>query len=148
MPTFRHGKNVTFKVGTAGSPTVLTDISTSCDSVSFPRSADLAETTTFGSSARSYMPGFPTQGFSISGKFDATTDGVLSGLASDGSGTPICIEYRPEGTGAGRVQYAAPGGAGNAGVFCTSYQIASPVNDVVTFTAEFTTNGTITRSTP
>lgn len=146
MPTFRHGKNATIKFGTSGSPTVLTDISNVCDSVSFPRSADLAETTAFGSSARSYMPGFPSNSFSISGKFDATVDAHMAGLVN--IDTPVAVQYRPEGTGASRVQYDAPGGAGAAGVFLTAYNISSPVNDVVTFTAEFTNSLSITRSTP
>ena len=144
MPTFRHGKNAVFKIGTAGSPTVLTDISNTCDSVSYPQQADLAETTTFGSNARSYMPGFPGNNFSVSGKFDVTTDGVLSGLQN--FGTPVAVQYRPEGSGTGKVSYDAVGGAGAAGVFLTSYTISSPVNDVVSFTAEFTNNLTVTRS--
>jgi len=148
MPTFRHGKNATFKLGTTGTPTVLADISTTVDSVSFPRQMDLAETTTFGAGARTYIPGFPNQTFSISGKFDATTDAQLSNLAGDTSGIPVCIQYRPEGTGASRVQYDAVGGSGQPGVYITNYSISSPVNDVVTFTAECTTSGVITRSTP
>lgn len=148
MPTFRHGKNAQFKLGTTGAPTALTDITTSTDSVSFPRQMDLAETTTFTAGARTYIPGFPNQTFSIGGKFDATTDAQLSALAGDTSGIPVCIQYRPEGAGAGRVQYDAPGGAGAAGVYITNYSISSPVNDVVSWTAECTTSGVITRSTP
>src|SRR3954467_12042025 len=145
MPTFRHGKNTIFKVGTAGAPTVLTDISNTLDSVSYPAQADLAETTTFSSSARSYMPGFPGNSFSISGKFDGTTDAVLAGLQN--AATPVAVQFRPSGTLTPGVSYDAVGGAGAAGVFLTSYNISAPVNDVVSFTAEFTNNLAVTRTT-
>jgi hypothetical protein len=145
MPTFRHGKNTIFKVGTSGAPTVLTDISNTLDSVSYPAQADLAETTTFQSSAKSFMPGFPANNFSITGKFDATTDGVLSGLQN--FGTPVAVQFRPSGTLTPGVSYDAAGGAGNPGVFLTNYSISAPVNDVVSFQADFTNNLAITRST-
>lgn len=144
MPTFRHGKNAVFKVGTNGAPTVLTDISNVVNNVSAPRQSDLAETTAFGSSARSYIPGFPGNNFSISGMFDATVDGYLAGLQN--YDTPVAVQYRPEGTGSGKVSYDAVGGAGQPGVFITNYSITSPVNDVVGFTAEFTNNLSITRT--
>lgn len=92
------------------------------------------------------MPGFPSNSFSIQGKFDATVDAQLAGLVN--FDTPVAVQYRPEGTGASRVQYDAPGGAGAAGVYLTAYNVSSPVNDVVTFTAEFTNSLSITRSTP
>ena len=65
MPTFRHGKSASFKVdNNAGS---LTDISNTLNSVSFPREAETLETTSFGSSDRSYVIGFTGATISIEG---------------------------------------------------------------------------------
>ena len=78
MPTFRHGKSTVFKVdNNAGS---LTDISNTLTDVSFPQSVDTAETSAFGSSAKSYIVGLTDSTLSISGNFDATVDAHLAAI--------------------------------------------------------------------
>ena len=51
MPTFTHGKATVFKVDNSGGS--LTDISDVLTDVSFPQTIETAETTSFGSSAKS-----------------------------------------------------------------------------------------------
>jgi hypothetical protein len=153
MPTFVHGKNAVFKVGTAAAPTVATDISTYLDTVSYPRTMDTAETTTFGANARSYIPSFPGNTFSISGKFDpgaAAIDFILAAL--QGLPNAVALEYGPAGSTTGNPKYTMVGnttgqGTTNPGVFLTNYAISSPVNDVVSFTADFVGNLAVSRST-
>jgi len=78
MPTFRHGKSTVFKVDNSGG--TLTDISNTLTDVSFPQSVDTAETSTFGSSAKSYVVGLTDATISVSGNFDATVDAHLAGI--------------------------------------------------------------------
>lgn len=150
-PNFAHGKNTVFKVGTVGAPTVATDISSYLDSVSYPRTMDTAETTTFGSSARSYIPSFPGNTWSISGKFDATSGGIDQTLnALQGLTNSVALEYGPSGSTTGNSKYTMAGnssGTASPGVFMSSYSVSSPVNDVVSFTADFIGSGAPTRGT-
>ena len=136
MPTFRHGKNAVFKVDNSGG--TLTDISNTLNSVSFPREIETLETTSFGSSNRSYVVGFQDATISIEGSFDATVDAHLAGIL--GQEASVSIEYGPEGSTAGQVKYTAE-------AFMTSYESSAGVGDIVTFSAEFQITGAITRGT-
>jgi predicted secreted protein len=139
---FLHGKSSFFSIdNAAGSPV---DISAFCEEVSLSRSIETAETTTFGSSAKSYIVGLTDATVSISGKFDAagasTIDPVLSGIL--GQSATVTWAYRassasksstnPEYTGEGIV---------------TSYEVSGSVGDAVTFSAEVQVTGVVTRST-
>jgi hypothetical protein len=123
MPTFRHGKAASFKVdNNAGT---LTDISNTLNSVSFPREAETLETTSFGSSDRSYVIGFTGATISIEGSFDATVDTHLAAIV--GKTDSVSFEYGPEGTTSTFTKYTGE-------AFLTSYE-----------TAEFQVTGAITR---
>ena len=101
MPTFRHGKSTVFKVdNNAGT---LTDISNTLTDVSFPQSVDTAETSAFGSSAKSYVVGLSDATLSVSGNFDATVDAHLAAIV--GKADSVSFEYGPEGSTAGYVKY-------------------------------------------
>ena len=140
MPTFRHGKIAAFKLDDSAG--VLRDLSTSLDNVDFPRTADLAETTAFGATGKSFLVGLPDNRITISGHFDATAttgpDVVLSGII--GVEQTQTFEYGPEGTPTGRVRYTGE-------CRLVSYEIGSPVGDKVSFSAELTVDGTVTRNT-
>ena len=101
MPTFRHGKSTVFKVDNAGGS--LTDISNTLTDVSFPQSVETAETTSFGSSAKTYIVGLTDSTVSASGNFDATVDAHLAGIA--GQSATVSFEYGPEGTTSTFVKY-------------------------------------------
>ena len=134
MPTFRHGKSTVFKVdNNAGS---LTDISNTLTDVSFPQSVDTAETSAFGSSAKSYIVGLTDSTLSISGNFDATVDAHLAAIV--GKADSVSFEYGPEGSTATFVKYTGE-------AFLTSYEKSGAIGDVVTYSAEFQITGAITR---
>lgn len=135
MPTFRHGKSAVFKLGTSGTPATATDISNVVNEVSFPRTVETGETTSFGSSAKTYVVGLTDATISFGGTFDATVDAQLAGIVGlDG----VAFEYGPEGSTSTRVKYTGSG-------ILTSYEVSAPVGDVVTFSADFQVSGAITR---
>jgi len=136
MPTFRHGKSTVFKVdNNAGT---LTDISNTLTDVSFPQSVDTAETSTFGSSAKSYVVGLTDSTLSVSGNFDATVDAHLAAIV--GKADSVSFEYGPEGSTAGMVKYTGE-------ALLTSYEKSGAVGDVVSYSAEFQVTGAVTRGT-
>lgn len=135
---FRHGKNAVFKVDNSGG--TLTDISAYCDEVSLPRSIETAETTTFGvtGGSKTYVTGLNDATISVSGKFDSTVDAHLVGIL--GQEASVSFEYGPEGSTSTRIKFTGE-------AILTSYEVGSPVGDVVTFSAEFQCTGPITRGT-
>jgi hypothetical protein len=136
MPTFRHGKSTVFKVDNSGG--TLTDISNTLTDVGFPQTVDTAETSTFGSSAKSYVVGLTDSSLSISGNFDATVDAHLAGIL--GQSASVSFEYGPEGSTAGYVKYTGE-------ALMTSYEKSGAIGDVVSYSAEFQVTGAITRGT-
>jgi hypothetical protein len=136
MPTFRHGKSTVFKVDNAAGS--LTDISNTLTDVGFPQTVDTAETSTFGSSAKSYVVGLSDSSLSVSGNFDATVDAHLAGVL--GQAASLSFEYGPEGSTAGYVKYTGE-------CILTSYEKSGAIGDVVTYSAEFQVTGAITRGT-
>lgn len=135
MPTFRHGKFTVFKITDSGS--TLRDISNVLKEVNFPRQADTAETTAFGSTVKTYVIGIPGATFNVSGMFDLTVDGYLSGIYGQEASVPF--EYGPEGSTTGRRKYT-----GNC--YLTNYQLTGSVSDMVGFTADFQITGAITQT--
>ena len=136
MPTFRHGKNSQFTIADRGA--TVRDISTSLNSVTMPRSIETLETTSFGSSSKSYVVGFSDSTISVEGSFDATFDGYLAGLV--GFETASAFVYGPEGTTASMIKYTGT-------CFLTSYEVSGGVGDIVSYSAEFQVTGAITRGT-
>jgi len=133
---FVHGKSADFRLDDSGG--TLRDISAFLEDVSFPRSIETAETTTFGSSAKSYITGLTDATISISGKFDATADGYLAGVV--GQAATLSFQYGPAGTTAGNIKYTGE-------CIMTSYEVSATVGDVVTASAELQVTGSITRGT-
>ena len=134
MPTFRHGKTASFKVDNAAGS--LTDISNTLNSVSFPREAETLETTSFGSSDRTYVVGFKNQTISVEGSFDATVDAHLAAVL--GQDATLSFEFGPEGTTAPQVKYTGE-------CLMTSYETSAGIGDVVSYSAEFQITGAVTR---
>ena len=135
MPTFVHGKSTNFTLDdTSGS---VRDISNTLTSVDFPESIDTAETTAFGSSAKSYIVGLSDATISVSGIWDSTVDGYIAGGAEPASRSFV---YGPAGSTAGNVKYTGE-------AIVTSYSISNPVGDVVTFSLDLQVTGVVTRTT-
>jgi predicted secreted protein len=136
MPTFTHGKSTSFKLDNAGG--TLTDISNTLTDVGFPESIETAETTSFGSSAKTYIVGLTDATVSLSGNFDATVDAHIAGVL--GQSATLSFEYGPEGTTTGQVKYTGE-------AILTSYEKSGAVGDVVTYSAELQVTGAVTRGT-
>lgn len=140
---FVHGKNTAFKLDNAAGS--LQDLSTFLDDVTFPKTIETGETTTYqvDGSAKTYIVGLTDATVSLSGKFDATVDAHFAALVAAqlaGTNTSATFEYGPAGGGSGAIKYT-----GEAVV--TSYEVSTPVADVVTFSAELQVTGKVTRTT-
>lgn len=139
MPTFRHGRNTVFKIDDSGA--TLRDISNVLSEVTYSPETEVAETTVFDSGSKptkQYITGFTDGTISVSGRWDATVDGYLSGIL--GQEATVTYEYGPEGSTTGRVKYTGE-------CILTSYERSNTVGDTVNFTAEFQMTGTQTRTT-
>lgn len=134
---FVHGRDAYIAVADSGG--VLRDISAYCDQVSLSISVESAETTVFTKDSKTYVPGLRDQTISISGKFDSTVDGYLSGILQSASRE---FAYGP--TGNQTPKYSGNGTA--CGVVLTSYEISAGVGDVITFSAELQITDAPTRS--
>jgi predicted secreted protein len=138
---FRHGKNTVFKLDNSSG--TLVDLSAYLEEVSVPRSIETGETTTFGSSAKSYITGLSDATISLSGKFDSTLDAHMAGIItalSAGTIDTVSFEYGPESSTSTRIKFSGE-------AIVTSYEVSSPVADVVTCSIELQVTGAITRGT-
>ncbi len=134
MPTFTHGKNAAFKIDDSGG--TIRDISDVLTDVSISRTADVAEVSAFSNSSKAFVSGLTDATLIISGSFDATVDGYLSGiLGAEGS-----FEFYPIGTTGGN-----PKASGEA--IMTSYDRTPDIGGAVTFTAAFQVSGNVTEGT-
>ena len=134
MPTFAHGKSTDFALDDTGGTS--RSLANTLTDVSFPQSIDTAETTAFGSTNKSYIVGLKDTTISVSGLWDATIDGYLSGTEP----ASRSFIYGPAGSTGGNVKYTGE-------AIMTNYSQGNPVGDVVTFTADFQVTGAVTRGT-
>lgn len=136
MPTFVHGKNAQFTLAT-------TNLSDTLNEISLPREIETAETTTFGTQDKTYITGLSDATVSLSGMFDATVDSAINTLITNlksGSIASASFAYGPAGSAGGKPKFT-----GNA--LITSYEVSSPVGDVVTYSLELQVTGGVTGST-
>jgi hypothetical protein len=134
---FVHGKSAHFSLGSAGSETVLVDISSYANELSLPLSIETAETTTYGKDSKTYVIGLKDSTVSMSGFHDPTIDAHLFGAL--GNAIPLGFLYSPEGNESGDIKYT-----GSA--FLTSYEVGSPIGDVVSYSAELQVTGDLVRA--
>jgi hypothetical protein len=138
---FRHGKGAAFKLDNSSGS--LVDLSAYIDEVGFPQSVETGETTTFGKTAKTYIVGLTDSTLSVNGKWDSTLDAhVAAVIAAQSAGTvaSVSFEYGPEGTASGRIKYSGE-------ALVTSFEVSSPVADVVTFSLELQVTDSVTRGT-
>ena len=133
---FTHGKDSVFKLDNASGS--LTDISSYVNSVDFPETADVAETTVLGDDNKIYIVGLKDATLSLAGLWDSTIDGILGAVI--GQAATLSFEYSPEGTASGKVKYSGE-------CILTSYAQSSPVGDVVGYSADFQVSAAVTRGT-
>ncbi len=134
MPTFAHGKSTDFALDDTGGTS--RNISDTLTDVSFPQTIDTAETTAFGSSNKSYIVGLKDTTISVSGIWDATVDGYISGTEP----ASRSFIYGPAGSTSGNVKYTGE-------AIMTNYSVSNPVGDVVTFSMDLQVTGAVTRTT-
>ena len=111
---FVHGKDVVIFVNENNYSTYFNNADSS-------QTADVAETTTFGNSAKTYIPGDKDGTISLGGLFDATADAVLQPLLG---GADFNLVLGLDGVATGDRNTF---GKGNI----TNYAVSSPVGDVV-----------------
>lgn len=133
---FVHGKSGYFRLDNSGG--TLTDISSYLDNISFPENVETGETTTFGNASKTYVVGLKDSTISLSGKWDSTLDAHLNGVF--GQAASLTFEFGPAGSTGGFVKYTGE-------CLMTSYEVTTPVGDVVTFSCELQVTGNVTRTT-
>jgi hypothetical protein len=130
---FVHGKNTAVLFGGYNLSSFYNDASTS-------ESMEPAETTAFGSSAKTYIAGLTDGTISLSGMFDGAASAVEPVLNSVlGSATASVVSVAPEGLTTGKVSYGCDGRV-------TSFEISAPVADVISLTSEVQADGGIDRA--
>ena len=141
MPTFKHGKDAHFALdGIAGTLVVISD---TLNEITMPREIETAETTAFGNDDKTYITGLADATVSLSGMFDATVDAQINGDIANlksGSVATLSFEYGPAGSAGGNPKFTGE-------ALITSYEIGSPVGDVVTYSLELQVTGGVTAGT-
>jgi hypothetical protein len=131
MPTFIHGKSTGVLLNEY-------DLSAYFNSVDASTSLETAETTGFGSSAKSYIPGLVDATISLSGMFatDASgSDAVLATILGSATTPILTIPFETGSIGKKAIVAKAHE---------TSYSTSNPVGDIVSVSADFnaSTDGT------
>lgn len=111
---FKHGKDTKVYVNSSNYSTYFNNADAS-------RTADTAESTTFGNSAKTYIAGEKDGTVSLAGFFDATADGVLQPLLG---GADMDLVIGIDGLDTGDKATFLQG-------FINNYSVSSPVGDIV-----------------
>jgi L-aminopeptidase/D-esterase-like protein len=133
---FTHGKDAIFNVTSVGN--TPTDLSVYLNDTGLDRTADQAETSTLGSTYKSFVAGLIDGKFNLSGLYDPTADAVLDELFVAGTSTDFY--YQPQGAGTGMTNFAGHG-------ILTSYSLSAGLGGPSAFTATFQIDGAVTRTT-
>lgn len=131
-----HGKDTVFKLDNGAG--ALTDISAYLMEAGLDRTVDVAETATFGDSAKEVIPGLKDGTIPLAGPFDPAVDVILD--AAFGAATTKTFEYGPEGGTAGKVKYTGE-------CICTAYSKKGTMSDAARITATLRVTGAVTRTT-
>jgi hypothetical protein len=124
MPTFRHGKNVRIFVDEY-------DFSTYFNDMSVATTVDTAETSAFGTDAKSYIVGHTDGTISLGGMFEGTAStGTDQHFDQALLGNEQLVVIAPEGHALGNRAVAMKSEQ-------TSYEVSSPIGDVVQASVEF-----------
>ena len=127
MPTFRHGKRTAVLMNGTNMSPFLNEATTT-------QEIETAETTTFGDLDKTYIAGLADGTISCSGLFDGTagaSNAVMTGSLGQEDNTFTVL---PEGATRGLRSVIANGQL-------TSYEVSSPVGDVVAISTEIQADG-------
>lgn len=134
-----HGKKSYFAIEDSGA-TTLRNIGVHCDSITLDRDVDMADTSTIGQEAKTFVPGLDGAEISLAGKWDSlATTGPDTVLAGDfAAKVQVGFEYGPEGNAAGAVKYSGES-------YVSKYQVSTPLEGIVKFSATVKITGAVTR---
>lgn len=135
------GRDAAFKIDDKTG--TLVEITTDLTSIEFGGDKGVADVTTMGDNYKDYLGGIADATISIEGIYDPASGkgGSIVALHSAGSATSsISWEYYPQGTAAGKPKLSGE-------CFQTSASLPSPLEDAVTFSAEYQNSGTVTITT-
>jgi hypothetical protein len=134
-----HGKKSYFAIEDSVA-TTLRNIGVHCDSIVLDRDLDMADSTTIGQEAKTFVPGLDGAEISLGGKFDSLAvtgpDVVLAGDFA--AKVQVGFEYGPEGNTAGNVKYSGE-------CFVSKYQVSTPLEGVVKFSSTIKITGAVVR---
>lgn len=138
-----HGKKARFWLTDSGG--VERDLSEWLNSIDYPTVIDTGETSGFGTEDKTFVVGLKTRTIRIAGNNSYGSnepDHILSGIAGGGaSGTVVpTYKYAPAGSTAGYVYYTGS-------CHLTNYAPSSPLGGPQTFSSDFQTTGSATRTT-
>lgn len=135
---FRHGSKASITINSV-------DLSAYSDNLSLDITPETADTTGFGSTWRTHLPGLIGATLSVSGSYDPTaTSGpaaaINDAITAQASAGYVAVVDKPGGSGTGQRNNAF-----NAIV--SGYNETSTVDDKVTWSAELTVTGAVTMTT-
>ena len=133
-----HGSQASFWLGTVALPTTTVDLSTFGKTVGASFKRDTAETTTFKSGVKQYIPGLKDATIPFDGPLDAVVDQQMWDLFN--TAAIVNFEYYPAGKAAAS---GTPKFTGSCMV--TKYDLSSPVGGSNDFSGEFQVSGAVTR---
>jgi len=137
---FVHGKKAYFAIDTSSGGS-LGAIDAYLNDISFPRSFETAETTTFGGDSKTYIVGLSDATISVSGLFDVTLDGYIADHLAN-TDTAINFEFRASDEAASGTNPKFTGEC-----FITSYDISPSVGDTIPISIDFQVTGPVARGT-
>lgn len=126
---FSHGSVATLTINSVNLSAFLNEASLEIET-------DDAETTTFGNTAKTFIPGLEESTIELEGLYDPTADAAFNTMRR----TVVPFVYRPAGAGSGLPEYT-----GNC--FLTSYQVETTVDEAGTIEAEYMITGPVARAT-
>ena len=127
MPTFNHGKNAVVLLDNTNLSTTLTDAALSL-------TADVAETSTFSSSSKTYIAGLKDGTVTLSGYFESTDPDADAEFLSQLGGSGSAFSIAPIG-------YTRGNAVSFGNVIGTSYDRSADVGSVVAVAVAFQFDG-------
>jgi len=127
-------KDVALRLGGA-STSVLTAITAYVNQHSLKRTCALMDSSAYSDTNRRYIPGLSGTTISINGWVNTTTDGILGPLVAAQTSVSKRFELK---TYTNRFY--------NGNVFITDVQYSGKLNDMQTFSANFTFDGAVNRT--
>src|SRR6056300_856728 len=127
MPTFNHGKNAVVLLDNTNLSTTLTDAALSL-------TADVAETSTFSSSSKTYIAGLKDGTVTLSGYFESTDPDADAEFLSQLGGSGAAFSIAPIG-------YTRGNAVSFGNTIATSYDRSADVGSVVAVAVAFQFDG-------